>query len=56
MGEGETIEFDLVVDEKAREAAKVTGPDGKLMQGIPYAPDTCRFQSQCLPDEPSAVP
>ncbi|XP_042145637.1 Y-box factor homolog [Ixodes scapularis] len=56
VSEGETVQFDVVVDEKGREAANVTGPDGEPAQCLPYAMGGRRFggrwfprRSQCRP-------
>ncbi|XP_077264259.1 Y-box factor homolog [Temnothorax americanus] len=42
VGDGEVIEFDVVINKKSHEAANVTGPAGEAMKGLPYIADKRR--------------
>lgn len=49
VDEGEAVEFGVVVGEKGREAATVTGPHGKAAKGRPHVAERRGFRSRWDP-------
>ncbi|XP_014260838.1 Y-box factor homolog isoform X1 [Cimex lectularius] len=56
VGDGETVEFDVVAGEKGNEAANVTGPGGEAVKGSPYAANRRGYHRQWYYRSPRTRP
>ena len=44
VGDGEEVEFDIVVRENGKEATNVTGPEGSTVEGSPHIQDRATYR------------